>query len=276
MSEWLSDKYLYRRPIRIAPYGSAIPKLHPVTVQLPKVLRDNNKLLPSFEDLEVSYKGNVVYRDVLEDGEAIYVTFQAQEAITGDNDNTDYHIYTGNYTLSQLMVRSDWQVAPYYPDPFEDSGFSISGVPGWANWPNSILYNDTLISYTRPGEHWKEGYTEVPQARASTKLVADRFRLICEVGPDQGIIQARVNDRDWQEIDLYSDERKLSPVFVSIDNPRHQLNELTVIATGRSKYPSQPFKANVQRIDFNYDFEVTELGEDIRPISWSSYVGGVS
>lgn len=276
MPDWVLGDYIYKRAIKIQSLAAPIPSSQPVTVTFPYSLLDNKKLRVGLEDLEVEYQGQAIYRDVIATADKVYVTFQLQDEIESLHINQSYSIYTGNPTLATPPIRASQIAASYYPDTFASSSTTtVEGVPDWAYWPNRIIYNDTLISYTRPGEHWKEGYTQVPQARASTKLIADRMRLICEVGPDQGIIQVRTNTDEWQEIDLYSDTVSVRSVFEVVDLPRNKLNELTVLATGRSRYPSQDFKVNVQMVDYNYDFISEDLGEEVKPLSWSSYVGGV-
>lgn len=276
MVTWISDKYVYRRGIELTSLNSDIQPLQPATIAIPSSVSDAKKVRVDFGDLEIVYNNQALYRDVIVYSGAIYITFQIQSEILANTLDANYFLYMGNPDLATPLTRNSQQPASYYPDVFSaDSSLTLDEVPLWAYWPNRILYDSTLISYTRPGEHWIEGYTQVSQARASTKLIADRMRLICEVGPNQGIIQVRTNTDQWHEIDLYADTVSVKPVFEVKDLPSNKLNELTIIATGRSRYPSQEFNANVQMIDYSYDFYVEDAGEEVRPLSWSSYVGGV-
>lgn len=275
LSDWLLDKYTYRRQVRIESDSFRVPFLHPVTVKLPGSIVSSNKARTDFQDLEVAYGSSFIYRDVVEYDGDIYVTFQSQEELPANTHDLNYVVYMGSPGLNDVPTRLTYQAADYYPDPFELEGFEVPYQPSWSYWPNSIGHENTLVAYTRPGEHWVEGQTKTPQSRASTKLPADRIRLICQKGPNQGIIQVRVNNQEWQEVDLYSDDYELSAVFVASDLPRSTLNELTVLATGRSRYQMPEFNANIHRIDFNLSFDSLDSGEEIKPLSWSSYVGGV-
>lgn len=276
-TEWWDGKYLYRRSLSVAAPIEGCPMHHPVTFVLPAAVKHNNKtILETYDDIEIVYQDidesetpftTPIERDVIDYEDQTYITFETQEHLEAGSSSQRYYLYYGNPNASGDVSREriEGQAA--------DIASDIPYLPSWAHWPLSVDFDDPRIAYTRPGEHWNEGYTSNPAARATFKYPFSRARIISESDRDMGILRSRVNIEPWQEHDLYSPQPNLVSVVEYEGLPEGRLNELLIASTGRSRYENTGADINVKKVQFSHALQVNDLGEQVNELAWSSFVG---
>jgi hypothetical protein len=260
---WWKADYLYRRPITVIAPGEPVPQGHFVETILPRVISDNHKIREDFEDIEVieavGAELAVLAREVeqLDNGD-ILVRFLLQEDLESNQILAGrYYIYYGNPELTNFETR-----------PIILDGINL--------WPVTfhVPGNSSPMTFTRPGEHWIEGVSSERYARASVFLYATDLRIHSEKAIDRGIMQVRVDDGDWQDVDLYSFEAETVPVHIFSDlSPA--LHEFQMRVSGRSADISLGEEINIQTVDYVKAVQAIEQGEQVLGIFWVTNFGGL-
>lgn len=257
---WLQDEYIYRRNLSMVS-PTTVPAGHPATVKLAKSLFTQGKTRPDYEDIEVVYVTDdatpvlqVVDRIVEDNALTIDVTFNLQEGmITGEEVNERYYVYYGNLNLTNQIAR---------PSQLIES------------WPVTIAHDDGIITYTRPGEHWEDGRSNTPRARANLVFYGTQVRLVSEVGFYQALLEAQVDNSDWETVDLFSTTPEVKTVYEKFDLDPETKHELTLRVVGDSNLNSLGDSVNIVSVDYRKPVIITDLGEQVNDLVWSSSVGG--
>jgi len=308
---WWHEDYLYRRTLLVeAPAGEGVPASHPLTAIVSHVLIDNGKVRSDFEDVEVVYmdgdgKAHLLYREVeevfapedsdLED--VLEVRFQLQNELEPADVLTDrYYLYYGNLELTNRPDRpgfvfidggtpevtgEDGELDGGEPDTEFVEGDEVEGGDPWVSvelkdvWPIRIQHDDNLITYTRPGEHWKGGVSTRPLARATIQIYCTKFRILSEVGPDRGIMEVQINDGEWDEVDLYSPDPEIRPVFEVWNMDPLKLHEVRVRVAESTNTLSVGLNVNIVAVEYSKPVILSDVGEQVSDLIWSSFVGGV-
>lgn len=255
---WFQTEYLYRRKISLSSKVDVAAGL-PARAYLPIVVDTNGKVRSDLEDIEVVYvdpqgDNQLIARSVEKTVDNIIVSFLLQEDLESDDVLTDrYYVYYGNPDLKNQPSRPTATI----PD-----------------WPSTTPHDGGLISYTRPGEHWKDGVSSTAGSRMSLLLYTTKFRLKSEKGNNKGRFKIRVDFEDWEEIDLFSDATSQEYVWSIEGLSAEEVHELKVTVLPDSNPSSLGSEVNVISVDYESPAVGTDLGEEITTLSWSVSSGG--
>lgn len=307
---WWHQNYFYRRRLTITAPPEPIPQTHIITAHLGEVLLENGKVRHDFEDIEVIYEKTPqeplyqddldeldyedadfettddteliqMHREVTHDENGIHVTFQIQAPMEPHEIlENKYRIYYGNPTLKNQLSRLSPILMSGTLFPNSDLYMTDTINP----WPEGVDYDNTgvgggygRISYTRPGEHWKDGVSSTPLARASLLIYATAFRVVSAVGPDKAIMEVQVDNGEWQEVDLFRPEEEaeeFASVYEEFDLSPNWIHEIRVRVLGRANTSATGDEVNIKGIEYVKPVQATDDGEEVNEDSWSSYVGG--
>lgn len=258
---WFQNDYVYRRNIELTSPVS-VSAGHPVSVVLPQVLEDNGKVREDYEDIEVVFETDdatpqviLLDRDVESTEDGIKVTFNLHEDIDADTDVGNYYVYHGNLALTNKPSRP---------------------TDSFAEWPITILSDTGEVSYTRPGEHWVDGKSNTLNARATFLFYGRKIRVISDLKPVGAIMEVQVDNGDWTSVNLFS--RVLEedqPVFSTEDLDPELRHEIRIRVSGEVDPSSLGDEVNIKSIEYEKSVITTDLGEELRSLAWSSFVGGV-
>lgn len=129
------------------------------------------------------------------------------------------------------------------------------------------------INYTRPGEHWRHGVSNVDNARATVLLYAHHFRIMSEVGRDKAIMEVQVDGSEWEDVDLYSDIEEIRPVYEKYDLSA-DLHEVRVRVSGRSRESSIGDEVNIHSFEYFKSAQALDTGEEVIALFWKTSLGG--
>lgn len=268
---WWLDEYIYRRELSLrAPEHESVPSFHPVEVHLDWVLFDNGKLRTDFADVEVVFhsddESTHLYREVeaLESG--LVVRFQLVAGLTeGTISDGEYYVYYGNLDVENVPNRPDYVTIGVT----DDEEKPLRGA-----WPISLTHNDSLIAYTRPGEHWREGVSSHPLARATTQIYCNKFRIMSEVGLEYGMMEVQVDGGAWEEVNLYRRTPGIIAVYELDGLDPNELHEIRIRVMGQMSPQSLDSKVNVKSIEYSKPVISSDVGEQVNDLMWSSSLGG--
>jgi len=305
---WWHDDYIYRRKVRIEAPSKSVPRGHPIHLPLGNVLRNNNKVREDFLDIEVVYideddESHQLYRQVDESEDSLVVTFQLQENLPASAVLEDsYKVYYGNPELFDISPRqSPIEITDVFPNPDlypEEElilgGWTWGGIPftwggltwGWDSdaieggyinpWPARLTHDQ--INYTRPGNHWVDGFSSHRLARATVLIYATAFRVISSTGPDKAIMEVQVNGGRWSPIDLYAEEHtEYDAVYEEHGLDPYRMNEIRLRVAGRGNVHRIGDSVNIRGIEYVMPLVSQDMGEEVNDnVVWSSSFGGGS
>lgn len=253
---WLSDDYLFRRKLTIASAPQLLPIGHPVEVELPLSIFDSGKLRGDHADLEIVYVAGdgqmtALYREVVRDNLSIKVTFAVKEETIEDiTPLGSYYVQYGNPNLLNTPTR---ETTPYLP------------------WPVSYGRDEGDITYTRPGEHWNSGVSEVAGARANLLTYAKSLRVVYVGKTGYGIVLSQLNDLPTNQIDLnveYSDaETEVYDEYTDLDLTQH---ELKIENAGFNDSLESSFTIELDRVDVVLPAELQSQNEELNSSIWGN------
>lgn len=300
---WWNNSYLFRRPIVVQTKTRVEPG-EPVTVQVPKKYKTQKKIRTDLLDVEIVYEyaslddvqHYVLERAVSEDDDWIYVTFDLfhpydSEAILRDLDGYDgdastdsakeekiaslpvsYYVYYGNETMEDSPRRHilfpDEDVFP--SDEIFPNYYIVYGVYTEKEWPSSVTEASQRISYTRPGDDWKDGVAHRPGATATFKFHGERVRILSDLSPEYGAMEVQLNEQPWVGVDLKAGELiESQEVFSDVTSNPSSTNTVRVRVAG-----TEPI--NVKSFEYKEYTEGTLKNEEVNDsIAWSAFTGGV-
>lgn len=140
-------------------------------------------------------------------------------------------------------------------------------------WPATIVNTADRINYTRPGEHWKNGVSDVSNARATILLYARHLRILSEVGRDKAIMEVQIDGSEWEDVDLYSEVPGITSVFEKYDLS-DELHEVRVRVTGRSNESSIGDTVNIDSLEYFKSVKALNAGEEVVSLFWKTSFGG--
>lgn len=258
---WLDTVLPYRRALQIvAPLGG-LPVNHPVTatVALDKTVV-RGKMRADLSDVVIAYGTNDTPREwivlpaqVTSDGTNVVVNFPlAADLPDGVTTSSNYYIYYGNRT--DLIFAAT----------------PSSYVP--IDWPILVAYGDPGVSYTRPGEHWRTGISNVKHAKATLRFDGIKIRIIANTGPANGIAQVQIDDGPWVDVDQYSvsDQQAVEVFSQDLEVGRHVIR---VQVSGRKNPSSTGTTVNIVRFEHKKAGIAIDVHEEIIDLMWTSTVG---
>jgi hypothetical protein len=271
---WWLSQYLYRRQLRIvAPFDEDVAAGHPVRVNLPSILIKNRKVRSDLEDLEVVYVEGASITHLgravlLHSDNTIDVFFNLVKGMdAGDFVEGEYYIYYGNLFLEAQPIRPT-----IVPDDVIFPSLELTEQYDFNNWPAQLQFDSPRVSYTRPGEHWRDGRSTVPNSRVNILLNAFSLRIISEVGPDQGILEVQIDGQPWEEVDLFSPIVEVKPVYTTY-GLSSSLHELVLRSSGRSNPSSFGEEVNLQEIEYYKSVIGFDMGENVVSLFWKTAAG---
>lgn len=255
---WWDSSYSCRRDILITATPDGLPNGHPITVFVPREIYDNGKVQSDFKDLEVLYLVSEIpdtwtrLPRVVERVSGYYrVRFLLQEEIEGEKTSKKYYIYYSNPFKSTPHTLGN---------PYTNSIEEL-------DWPLNISYLSGLISYTRPGEHWNSGESDVAEAKATFQFYGPQVKVIMDKGPSFGIVEIQIDSEPWVRVDLYSSALSESADIFSIAQLSTGAHTIRVKVTGQKNPASS--SANVKLRSFKCKRH--SVGIDLREEQYSSY-----
>jgi hypothetical protein len=255
-SGWWSSRWPYRRTVTItAPLDQEVPVGHPIVLTLSSTVHGQGKLRDDYADLEVLHFVDDVWRRI-------------PRRVTEVNGNLEVRYLTDVYLSPGA---SDTYYVHYgYPDSTGAGRANFVDNP----WPIVVPYNSTEISYTKPGEWWKQGITGKVGASASMEFDGTAVRLVSVKGPDDAMAELQLDDLPWQRADLWS------PVEVPAEVMRWEslapgAHKIRMRATGGRNPSSVGTTVDVLKFEFVTSV-VTYVGpEEVLVSMWrQSGVGG--
>jgi hypothetical protein len=242
---------------------------HPVTITMPASLATHSKVREDRADLEVLYLNQEDEWMLL--GRAIendQVSFPLAEDISdGEHVFHKYYMYYGFLEADKIFPSEELLPGEILP--------TFGGVNPLAYWPVRIPYDNSQITYTRPGEHWIEGASSTRSARAVFPFFGTRVRIISNAGLDKGRFEVRLDEGDWEIVDLFESVSEAREVYAATDlEPgRHEV-QVRVLAESNEKALDN--EINILRFEYSKSIIATDLGEEAdESLDWGSSVGGV-
>jgi hypothetical protein len=252
---WWNDTYVYRRRLRLTSISGPVPVDHPVTATLSiSDFYDAGKTRVDYEDIEVVYDAsdNPVVLGRLIDGDTSEITFNLADSLEQATPQEDiYYVYYGNPSLVDQPARPD----------FEEN-----------SWPYSAAFDSFDVAYTRPGEHWIDGLTEIRGATTTLQFSGSAVRVIATVGPDRGIVEIQVDDDAWVAEDSFATEESDEVIFTAEDL-EYGVHKIRVRFTGESSPLATGNSFQLAAFEYAKAVTVEDLGEDINIENWESYIG---
>lgn len=281
---WWNSGYFYRRKLKIIAPPEPVPAGHIVTCHLDEVLINNNKVRWDYEDIEVIYEneqGEIfqLYRIVDEVEDGLDVSFQVVQGLDKNQIIEDrYHIYYGNPDLLNITPR----LQPLLPAETLFPGVNLYPADTINSWPVGVLATDTsgvggygFFTYTRPGEHWQDGFSSTRNARANLMIYATQFRIVSTVNRFQAMMEVQVDGGQWYLVDLFSEEEiEFKAVFELDGLDPDVIHEIRIRVTGRANTASQGDTINIQGIEYVKPVKAFDMGEEVNEEVWTSNVGG--
>ncbi len=259
---WWNTNYYFRRPIQVIAPPDGVSTGHPATVHLDIELKYLNKFLPDYSDTEIVQVINdatpsfvVLPRAVLETPTHIEITFPLQYDLGANAvvENT-YYVYHGNPDLNNKPARPVEFLNP---------------------WPVQVDTTENVVTFTRPGEHWKEDNTTRRNARVTFMFYGDRVQLIAHRNNHSAIAQVRLDNSPWEDVDLHSPTQTVAMVWSEIGllPGRH---ELQIRHSGRMNPSSQGRDLTIEGFEYRKDIRTVDGGEQLdTQRAWSSLMVGV-
>lgn len=260
---WWNHSYIYRRATKIEVNpDEGLPSGHSASFLLPKTVLSQNKIRIDRQDIEVAYlrssvpeSWQLIGRSIEDFAEYYKITFTIQEAIAPGSTCSDYYIYYGNPELKNRPERP---------------------APDFSMWFITEEYDSNKITYTRPGEHWIDGESNVTGARATYKFWGPEFRVFMDKGPSCGFVGITIDDVHEYLVDLFSfDDEVSSLVFRALDlgSGEHRV-ELRV--AGEKNPVSSGFSVKLSKIESDYHSIISDVAEQHdEALFWGGSVAGV-
>jgi hypothetical protein len=257
LTPWWNNSYQFRRKIRITPDPFRPVEVgYPITVEIdyPTYLT-LKKMRSDFADIEIikinrtyDFADEVLERvpfKVVQDPVTLklLITFNAVERITYEN--VDYSIYYHNSALSNIGA----------PLAYTDSDYVISVTPE---------SHTSALTFTRPTEDWKFGFSDVINARVALSFYGRNARLQVEKGPDRGTLELRVDDGIPVMINTYN-QTYVDDVVYTTSGLTVGDHMIRVRVTGDKAASSQAHGIQFRSFDYSFHVDTQLLFEEIQP-----------
>lgn len=246
---WWNTAYPLRRQIKITPPEDGVLAGHPIEIPVSAEWLISNKVREDGENLEVAYQeedGSWLVLDRL--FTPTKVTFLLPFDLEAES--TSYYLY---YASASIPLP---HVTPIIP-----------------SWPVIAGLESHNLTFTRPGDHWEDGISDVEDAWANFRFNGVKVRLISEVGPEGGIAEVYLDAEASVEVDLFDLTTAVKPVWEALDLTPGP-HEVRVRVSGRKDESSVGYNINVQSFEYSKAIGVEDLGEQFDDRVWSSVLGG--
>jgi hypothetical protein len=258
---WWNSAYSVRRNLEIVAPPDGLPKYHPITAYISKDAYSQGKLQSDLKDLEVLYLVSTVpdvwlrLPRVIDNVSNYYrIRFLLQSELDEDEASNDYFIY--------------------YSNPFRDTVYSLGSpyvyTSSELDWPLEVVYSNSLISYTKPGEHWSAGQSSISDAKASFQFYGPQVRVVMDKGPAFGIIEIQIDSEPWQKIDLYNQTLLESSIVFSTSQLSDGLHQIRIKVLGQKNPASSSTNVKLKSIQFKKH----SLAKDLKEEQYSRYNWG--
>lgn len=250
---WWNKFYGARRNLRITATPDGLTVGHPITAFVPKNISLQGKVQNDFKDLEVLRLVSTV-PDVWE-----------RLPRTIESLSTHYRV---RFLLKDLLKdnESTDKYYIYYSNPFRNTPYPLGNPYKYdsseLDWPISIEYSDSLISYTRPGEHWNSGKSEISGAKATMQFYGPQVRIFMDTGPDCGQIEVQVDTRSWEKIDLYKSASAANSLVYNASQLGDGMHEIRVKVLGQKNPASSSASVRLRSIQYKKHSVAQDLGEE--------------
>jgi hypothetical protein len=262
---WWNSAYSCRRNITIEATPDGLPIYHPVTAFVPRDIFTNGKLQADQRDLEVLYLVSEVpdvWRQIPRTIERVSnyyrVRFLLQEALGADELTSKYFIFYSNpfKTTDYLMGN------PY--------SSSISEL----DWPLEVTFSSRAVSYTRPGEHWNNGYSEIANAKATFQFYGPQVAVYMAKGPKYGIVEVQVDSGPWERVDLFSSTEVDSSLVYTGTQLGDGIHECRLRVLGQKNSSSSSIAVQLK----SFKYKKHSVAKDIKEEHYEGYGwhGGIS
>ncbi len=160
-----------------------------------------------------------------------------------------------------------WMISPM------GAGSPVSQDADLEDWslPMRKSWNQRGVSFTRPGDHWTNGRSDNPDARAVFRFRGDKVRVRFVAAPDGGIARVSIGNT-VEYVDLFRMAR--STKTVTFDDLDPGLHEVKVEPTGRSHSNSRGEQVRLLSFDYSLHVDVKDMGEEVYDVEWSGNIGG--
>lgn len=261
---WWSSSWLYRRYLSIKAPPTGIQANHPMSVYVSKDVLALNKLRSDFRDIRVvelvsltPETWRVHAHDIEETSSHLIVRFALPEALTpNESEQGRYFVYYGNKYLTNSIPVDSYD---------------------WSLYPLEVPYSAPGMTYTKAGVHWINGYSSKRLSRGSFRFWGSRIRLYSNKGPDQGILQVRVDDDDWTPVDLFSHESLSNEMVYEITDLADAKHVFKFRVSGAKHPSSSGITCNISKLTYSKFGIFTNVKEQANSrLFWGSGVGGKS
>lgn len=259
---WWDYDYPFRRRLQYQAPPNGIEKDHPAYLTLPRDIIKQQKALPDLSNLFMLYLESELPQ--------VWVTLPSY--ITTTDTSIDV-----SFSLAKDMAASEISIGRYFLYYGDKSGIiNVDTLEDPLDEWFHTLYPDSLdVDYTRPGVDWDDGKAHNVGAKMTVTVYGDRIRLWSLTGPDKGIAEVQINDRPWQQIDLYAPVAAEAAVM-TVRELLPTGNILRFRATGQNNPASLGNEVNFTKVDYGKYSTFTDIKEEAdESKNWGSTLGGM-
>lgn len=261
---WWNKNWLYRRYLSITTPPTGIQVSHPMSVYLSKDVFALNKVRDDWKDIRVV--------------ELVSLTPETWRVHAHDIEETSSHLII-RFALPTAMARNTSEEGKYFV--YYGNKYLTGAVPvdtyAWSLYPLEVPYNAPGITYTKAGVHWIDGVSSKRLSRGSFRFWGSRVRLYSNKGPDQGVLQVRVDDDEWTNVDLFNYEQSLDEMVFEATDLADDKHVLKFRVSGAKHPSSSAITCNVSKITYSKFGIFTNVKEQANSrLFWGSGVGGKS
>lgn len=261
---WWNKAYTYRRILQVQPNDEGFEVDHPLHIVLAKDTVRQGKVNPDGSDIEVLRlvldvpETWTVVPKMIEDSDTEFVITWPNQVEIPPNTTVrgTYYVYYGNTTL----VGAPTDTPEYIP----------------LEWPVSMSYNSSRITYTRPGEHWVDGIGLEDGAKATLQFYGSNVRLMSDIGPSWGISEIQIDEGDWIQADLFSPTISEYEEVFSTYGLSMGYHTIRIKRSGFKAASATDYNINIKSIDYTRHNGVANIDEEAdETLMWGSAIGGV-
>lgn len=261
---WWDQNWTYRRSMYIKSGPLGLPAKHPIEVYLNSDIKKRNKVRDDYGDIVVCYlasrspeRWQVLSRSAAQYSQSEFrVQFYLEKAISPDTiSENEYFVYYGNPKLVNTYnmytyIHNDW---PVVVDPYSGD-----------------------VAFTRLGEDWAGGHSNVVGSSAVLKFYGDQIRVVSNMGPSYGIMAIRIDGGDWEQVDLYSAlDRENTLVYEARGLTIGGEHTLEMKVSGDRNTLSSSIEVNFTNIYYKMYNIPEDVGEECNSkLLWQSVLGG--
>lgn len=254
---WWNSYYSFRKPLELSSVETLAAD-HIVTLSLDvAAMVSAGKVLSDYSDLEVIFDDGSTATALSREVDDLGIEFNLFQELESTSVSTgEYYLYYGNSLLLDIPTR----------DAFVEN-----------LWPIVLESDNTLISYTRPQEHWIEGRSSTTNALATVSFSGRNVRIKSDTDNDQGIMEVRIDNEPWEEVSLYSLDTDAGAVVYERTELRNGRHTLQIRVSGRKSPSSTGVEVNIVSVDYAGMVNIAVGSEEIKAETvWNTVSSGIS